>query len=89
MQWIPWIKHGDTGHVLLLVTDEDMIKCMEKLGILVSFDSLGYNLFGITIYLNHFLKIKCTQNFSLDIVDNTGDGFSYRILPAADYLGTL
>ena len=27
--------------------------------------------------------------FFLDIADNTGDGFSYRILPAADYSDIL
>ena len=64
MPWSSWVKHSDTDHVPLLATDVDMKKYMEKLGILVSFDSLGSNLFGITIHLNHFLRIKCAQDFS-------------------------
>ena len=57
-----WIKHGDAGHVPSLATDVDMRRFIENLGISVSFDSLGSNLFGITILLNHFLRIKYAQD---------------------------
>ena len=58
---------------------------MVKPQILVDLDFCSSNQFGIIYQTFHFLEIKWNQHSFLDVADNTGDGFSYVILPVQSY----